>query len=343
MQDFEPNIRALKPAYTRNLLRIVTFAALVPLAFGCGEDPPSFEYPLDDQLRLHHVQARGTHNSYHIAPDPFVLPDWNYTHTPLADQLDAGMRQFELDLYLRADGDGFDVFHIVNLDQGTTCERFRDCLRDLESWSDDHPAHHPIAVMIELKDAFDAATAPDVLALFDEELRSVWRDDRLVTPDLVRGDAATLRDALDAGGWPTLGELRGRALFWLLDRGDFRDVYDAGGTSLAGRPAFTNASAGALDTPVAAITTADDPINGADDIAAAMAANVLVRTRTDVLGDQGYAVDPDRLDAALVSGAHFLSTDDESLQLPEGAPTRCNPISAPSACAAAALEDPAQL
>jgi hypothetical protein len=330
-------------AYTRDLLRIATSVALVAAAGCAGDAPPSFDYPLDGELRLHHVQARGTHNSYHIAPDPFVLPDWNYTHSELGAQLDGGMRQFELDLYLRADGDGLDVFHIVNLDQGTTCERFRDCLAALEQWSGDHPAHHPIAVMIELKDPFDAAPASDVLDLLDAELRSVWPDDRLVTPALVRGDAATIRDALSAGGWPTLGELRGRALFWLLDRGDFRDLYDSGGTSLDGRPMFTNASAGSLDTPVAAITTADDPIDGAGAIAEALAANVLVRTRTDVLGDQGYSIDPARLDAALSSGAHFLSTDDESLQLPDGAPSRCNPTSAPPSCSPAALEDPAQL
>lgn len=326
-------------AYTRYLLRIVTFAGLLA---ACGDGAPSFEYPLDGDLRLHHVQARGTHNSYHIAPDPFILPDWNYTHSDLRAQLDLGMRQFELDVYRRFDGDGLDVFHVVNLDQGTTCERFRDCLRDLESWSHDHPAHHPIAVMIELKDQFEPEIAADLLDLIDAEVRAVWGD-RLVTPDLVRGDRATLREALDADGWPTLGELRGRALFWLLDRGEYRDLYDAGSTSLDGRPMFTNASAGSLDTPVAAITTADDPIAGADAIAEAMAANVLVRTRTDVLGDQGYQVDPDMLDAALASGAHFLSTDDETLTLPEGAPSRCNPINAPAVCTASALEDPAQL
>jgi hypothetical protein len=313
------------------------------LLAACGDDSRSFDYPLDGELRLHDVQARGTHNSYHIAPDPFVLPDWNYSHSDLGTQLDAGMRQFELDVYLRADGEGFDVFHIVNLDDGTTCERFRDCLRDLKRWSDSHPAHHPFAVMIELKDPLDEATVADVLALLDGELLSVWPDDRLVTPELVRGEAATIRDRLDTSGWPTLGELRGRALFWLLDRGGFRDAYDNGGTSLVGRPMFTNASAGALDTPVAAITTADDPIGGADDIAAAIDANVLVRTRTDVLGDEGYSVDPDRLDAALTSGAHFLSTDDENLALPGGAPSRCNPKNAPPSCSPAALEDPEQL
>lgn len=269
-----------------------------------------------------------------------MLIDWDYTHSPLPDQLDLGMRQFELDLYIDAAGEGYDVFHIVNLDQGTTCARLDECLRQIKRWSDDHRAHHPIAVMLELKDPFDPASAGAVLDLVDEVIASVWPADRLVTPDLVRGDAADLRTALAENGWPTLGELRGRALFWIHSGADFRDAYTRGGTSLQGRPAFVRAEA---DAPYAAVRVLDDPIGDAAAIAEAVSANMLVRTRIDVLGDDGFAIDPDKLDAALTSGAHFLSTDDESFEIPSGAPSRCNPSSAPAACVADAVEDPGQL
>lgn len=314
-------------------------SSLVALACD-GGGPPVFDYPLDDQLRLQHVQSRGTHNSYHIAPDPFVLIDWDYTHSPLPEQLDAGMRQFELDLYIDAAGEGYDVFHIVNLDDGTTCARFDECLRQIKDWSDDHRAHHPIAVMLELKDPFDAETAAAALDLVDDVILSVWPEDRLVTPDLVRGDAADLRTAIAADGWPTLGELRGRALFWIHSGPEHRDVYTGGGVSLAGRAAFVRADA---DVPYAAVRVLDDPIADAAAIAEAVAANLLVRTRIDVLGEDGYAIDPARLDAALGSGAQFLSTDDESFTIPAGAPSRCNPATAPEICASEALEDPGQL
>ena len=251
------------------------------------------------------------------------------------------MRQFELDLYIDAAGEGFDVFHVVNLDDGTTCPRLDECLRQIKDWSDDHRAHHPIAVMLELKDPFDADTAETALDLVDEVIRSVWPEDRLVTPDLVRGDAAELRAAITAGGWPTLGELRGRALFWIHSGPEHRDVYTRGGTSLAGRAAFVRAE---FDAPYAAVRVLDDPIADAAAIAEAVAANMLVRTRIDVLDQEdGFAIDPDKLEAALASGAHFLSTDDESFEIPEGAPSRCNPIGAPGVCTSVALEDPDQL
>ena len=55
----------------------------------------------------------------------------------------------------------------------------------------------------------------------DAEIRSVFGDDRLITPDQVQGKAKTLRDGVLAGaklggGWPRLGAARGKKvrLLW---------------------------------------------------------------------------------------------------------------------------------
>jgi hypothetical protein len=312
--------------------------AVAAATMGCGGgDENDFEYPLDDTLRLHELQARGTHNSYHIAPDPFVLPDWNYTHSSLDDQLRGGMRQFELDLNRDAELTGFDVYHIIRLDAATTCARFEDCLAALKDWSDDNRGHHPISVMLEIKDAFQPEVGELYFTRIEEAIASVWPSDRLVTPDLVRAGAATLRDAIVSSGWPTLGELRGRVLFWIHNDGEYRDLYTRGGVGLDGRLAFVRAD---FDAPYAAIRVLDDPIDGAGAIAEAVAANMLVRTRLDVLGEETYELDPDRIAAAEAAGAHFLSTDDEGYMLPGGEPSRCNPVTAQSACTAVAIESP---
>ena len=57
-----------------------------------------------DERRLNHLQAIGSHNSYHVAPPAGLLGTlqkfnkdaaaWNYTHPPLTAQLDGGLRQF---------------------------------------------------------------------------------------------------------------------------------------------------------------------------------------------------------------------------------------------------------
>jgi hypothetical protein len=55
--------------------------------------------PLDGVLRVSHVQAKATHNSYHLMPkDP--IPDWRYEHLPLGEQLaKQGVRGVELDIH----------------------------------------------------------------------------------------------------------------------------------------------------------------------------------------------------------------------------------------------------
>ncbi len=323
------------------MLRGCGWVVTVVLIAGCGEgdEGVSFDYPKDEALAFQHVQGKGTHNSYHIEPASPV-DEWRYTHLPLGQQLeDQGVRQFELDLNVNAFDERFEVYHIVRIDDQTTCFLFTDCLRDLKDWSDDHPAHHPIVVMLELKDGFDEGFADQFFAIFEDELESVWPVSRLITPDFVRGNHATLAEALAERGWPSLGELRGKALFFLLDSGDHRRVYTYGDASLDGRLAFVTAELGA---PYAAIDALDNPIGGRDDIEAAVAANMLVRTRIDgEVTETGPQLDPDRLDAAMAVGAHFLSTDVPATSIGDGTPSRCNPVTAPADCRAADIEDPA--
>ena len=54
----------------------------------------------DHLLRLNHLQMKGTHNSYHLRPDPLVAPDWDYDMPTLTEQLTVhGVRQVELDVH----------------------------------------------------------------------------------------------------------------------------------------------------------------------------------------------------------------------------------------------------
>jgi hypothetical protein len=81
----------------------------------------------DDLIRLNQIQLLGSHNSYHVAPDPRVIDllkaaasafpalagglgdpsSLDYTHAPIPDQLAAGIRTFELDTYADPTGGRF--------------------------------------------------------------------------------------------------------------------------------------------------------------------------------------------------------------------------------------------
>ncbi len=307
--------------------------------------PAPADHAQDDSLRLNHLQARSTHNSYHIETEGNELDDWRYTHLPLDQQLDTqGVRHFELDLRFSQELGVFEVYHLPIIDEQTTCRLLPDCLAAIKGWSDRHCSHHPIVVQLELKDGQQA----DVEAYFAKlhaDLLAVWPPERIITPALVQGDHDSLADALQTEGWPTLGGQRGKVLFMLDDSGAFQEAYTHGHSDLDDRLIFAHASP---DQPFAAVAVLNDPVGGAAAIAEALAAGMLVRTRADAGSVEPLSEDFARQQAALTSGAHFVSTDYPGpvdytsywLDMPEGTPSRCNPVTSPAECEATAIEDP---
>lgn len=380
--------RAGRTRFAAALVAVV-LASLLVLAGGRTDAAPS------EPLRLNHIQVKGSHNSYHVEPPPETLDAYHqiapganpyqlaYTHPPLTEHLELGFRQFELDLFADRDGTlfepvgtpGFKVLHIDAIDEGSQCPLLVDCLAELEAWSDANPRHVPLAVLLEMKEGIIKPTGPttpaDLVAL-DAEIRSVFDDDQLITPDFVRGVGRPggadgegtvypdVESAILDAGWPLLEDVRGRFIF-LLD--NERDDYVNGDPTLAGRVAFPPSSPG---NPDAAFLKMNEP-RGANlaEIQARVAEGYLVRTRGDVPVDTGLTGDDTRLQAALASGAHWVSgdyltpTDYERYDatfaarfdlpfdpdrppyqtvLPGGDPARCNPITAPPGCEASDIE-----
>ncbi|MBN2496938.1 MAG: hypothetical protein JXR96_20270 [Deltaproteobacteria bacterium] len=320
---------------------------LAVLHMACADS----RYPKDDRLDLSCVQARGTHNSYHLEPADPLDPSLRYAHLPLGRQLEEqGVRQLELDLHLRT-GEGFEVFHLpAGLDEETTCLRFTDCLAEIRAWSDANRDHLPLMIWLEPKDQ-DMDWADPALEAFvgrydglEEEILSVFEIDRILTPDELRGEHADLPGAIAADGWPSLGRVRGRVLFAMLDSGEHRSAYTDGAPALQGRLMFVDADD--ADDPAAAVFKLNNPVSDADEIRALVRAGFLVTASVDGI-ERTDEENQARLDAALSSGVHFLSSDlpapvvgrDYFLEIPGGTLARCNPVSAPADCRPEDLED----
>ena len=339
-------------------------------------------YRLDRTLRLDQIQVLGSHNSYHGRPYPQVLAalrnggnagiatTLDYAHAPLPRQFALGVRQIELDVWSDPSGGkfarpsfpiqvgvrlpdepvmrtpGYKVIHQADVDTNSTCLTFVSCIRLVRTWSDAHPAHVPIDIHVEMKD--DRVTEP-MFAALEREIRSVFARDQIVTPDDVRGDAATLGQAVRTHGWPTLGAVRGKVYF-TLDNESFRDAYLSGHPSLRGRLLFTPSSPGQDD---AAFAKLNDPIADASRIKAALAAHMIVRTRADADTFAARANDTRMERAALTGGAQLVSTDYEQpdptigngyiVRIPGGTPARCDPVTGPPGCKPTDVEDPARL
>src|SRR5688572_32416546 len=144
---------------------------------------------MDENLRANDLLSIGTHNSYKGAISDTEMAQLrarsaraatvlDYSHPDLTTQLDAGARQLELDVYYDPQGGrfadplgprtlgqrldaattgeltkpGFKVMHIPDFDFRSVCIRFVTCLQEIEAWSDAHPDHVPIAILINAKD-----------------------------------------------------------------------------------------------------------------------------------------------------------------------------------------------
>jgi len=314
--------------------------------------------------------------------NPEAFKGLDYAHGGLATQLDHGIRQIELDIFadskggryahpfgpklvaeagLPADADpyadgvmlkpGFKVMHVQDIDYVSNCQPFVTCLRIVRDWSNAHPQHVPIFILVETKqDVPDdklpwTAPEPYTSATFDTldaEIRSVFSKDEMITPDEVRGHHRTLNDAILHGAWPTLAEARGKVVF-LMDQKPVGPVYLAGHPGLRGRVLFTNATPG---DPDAALVEEND--GSASEIAELVRKGYLVRTRADADTVEARTNDTRRRDEALKSGAQMVSTDYPafepsrwsaySVALPAGTAARCNPVTASTVCETSLLE-----
>jgi hypothetical protein len=259
-----------------------------------------------DELRYDELQVVATHNSYNLAPtwlqtevirlvEPGEADALQYDHATLTEQLDAGIRSFELDA--RWDGEHFWSVHVPLVGNRATAPDLALGLEEIALWSERHTDHLPISIMVEVKhdytyldprlQDFDAAAADALDALVADTL-----GERLFTP----GD---LDEGLEAA-WPTVGELRDRVLLYFGDNEQVRELYLDGHRDLAGRSLFTSSKTGAPDARFAIIDEPDDPR-----VATALADGVIVRTRADA----DLATGAEQRGAAFASGAQIVSTD----------------------------------
>jgi hypothetical protein len=295
----------------------------------------------------------------------------DYSKPSLTTQLQAGARQIELDYVYDPEGGryahplglkmahdeaeapydsapmmapGMKVMHVPDIDYRSVCPTFVACLKEIRAWSRAHPDHVPILIIMNLKDddikipgatpllKFDAK-AMDAI---DAEIRSVFPQKELITPDDVRGPHKTVREGALAGGFPKLKAARGRIMFAMDEDQAKADLYRGSRTSLEGRAMFVNVDEA---SPMAGYITLNEPAEMKDRIQRDVKAGYIVRTRADADTVEARSNDRSRQAVAFATGAQYVSTDymtpDTRLSsyeahLPGGGTARVNPVRAPA-------------
>ncbi len=315
--------------------------------------------------------------------NPELRVEIDYGHPPLPEQLSRqSIRQIELDchadpaggLYAKPVGlervakaglppvpnhdpegrllrPGIKVMHLPDIDFASSALTLIDALQQVRTWSVKNPRHVPVFIMLELK---EESLGPDLtqsvpfdtaqLANLEKEILSVFPRESILTPDNVRGPAATLPEALRRSGWPRLDAVRGRVMFGLDNEGAVRDRYLEGHRALEGRLIFVSVP---RTNAAAAWMKRNDPIGSFAEIQELVRSGFLVRTRADSGTQEARRNDPRKRERALASGAQFVSTDypepDQRfstycVRLPEGVAARVNPVNQPDQPANQKLE-----
>ena len=299
--------------------------------------------------KLNETQVIGSHNSYKSAmPSPILnylsmvnpaaAKSLEYEHLPLSEQLDLGLRNLELDVFhdptggkyvnpkslsMLPEGNEFDpknelkepgmkLFHVQDLDVQSHHLLFKNALLELKSWSDKHPDHHPIFILINAKDGQVPMTVSPLpftgaaLDSIDLEVRNFLGMDKLITPDQVRGDYESLEKAVLAGNWPELDAVRGKFLFVLDESEEKIRRYLTQKPELKNAVLFVNLKEG---NPEAGFRIINDPISNETYIQDLVRKGYLIRTRADSDTKEARTGDYTKFEKAKASGAQVISTD----------------------------------
>jgi Phosphoinositide phospholipase C, Ca2+-dependent len=306
---------------------------------------------MDANLRLNQLQMVGTAESYKQKPDGALMmlirmggkkdaEALDFGLPPLKSQLDADVRALRFDVAYDPQGGlfknpagagmamdllpdgyakamtkpGFKVIHVLDVDYRSSCPALSDCLAQVAAWSNAHPRHLPIVIVLRTNDAktpMPGATKPlacDEAAMnaLEVEIRAAFGPDQIITPDQIQGQHATLREAVLAHAWPKLGAARGKVIFVLDDSDAKAKAYQGVRKSLEGRAMFVATDEAA---PLAAFLSISDPVKEGLRVQQAVKAGFMVTTRADEETREARANSTARRDGAFASGAQIVETD----------------------------------
>jgi hypothetical protein len=194
------------------------------------------------KLRLNDVRFLATHNSYkqygsasgklmiRLATNKNEANALRYAYKQLTNQLEDGIRSFEIDVRLR--GTTFESLHVPLVDNMSNLINLEKGFRELKLFSDHNPKHFPIITLIEFKDDWTFLD-PKIRKIgdaefsdFDRILKEVFGEKLFRPADFLAATGAkSLPDAVRAG-WPTIESMMGKFIF-IVHSGDFAKRYFA--------------------------------------------------------------------------------------------------------------------
>lgn len=313
----------------RELYMALRHSLLLALTLLCG---------CGDELRLNHIQTRGTMRSYWATPQRAAELGavFEFTHRPIAEQPAAGrIRQFDFELsWVPHDGNFMVRGGNANDDVVSQCRDLGSCLEPLAEWSSRNRAHHAFVILLR-PNLIDNLHEEGALRHLEVIIRQYFDRWQIITPGEVSAGYPNLREAIIDRGWPAIELTRGRTMFVLYDRDRTREAYLSGLNLDPAQPRLLFTLADSHNDPNAGFFSFPTVTAAKQQYIREMVnRGFLVHAITNT---------PEAVDIAIQNGAHFLSTLYPDQLLPRGRipgwPTACNPVTTWQNCEPSMIED----
>lgn len=284
------------------------------------------EKAYEQGVKINEIAVIGTHNSYQLLATPqkraygkvcnvltfgSEFDDIDFEMDTYTQQLETGIRNLEIDIETVDDGKNisFVVTHKPITDNVSSGYDFVKGLEEIVMWSDNNPNHIPIYLLIEPKADVDSVNNMKDFSLeYALELDSVIREtlgERLLTPELVKGDFDSFAEMREADAWPTLREAAGKIIV-LLHPCDVTEQYIDTDSSLSTQVMFPMLRFEDIEKTYASFILDNEPEDAAKNNHITVdEKNLMVRTRADNypdFSDEKYA-------SADICGSHIITTD----------------------------------
>ncbi|MDR1410364.1 MAG: hypothetical protein LBJ12_08955 [Oscillospiraceae bacterium] len=281
---------------------------------------------IQDGVKFNQLRGIITHNSYKQQMPPVSSlifnslyrfgvgrkAEFEYTFQPLSDQLNSGVMGLELDVSYTKEKDGLARFlfcHAPLIDMNSSAIDAAAAFREIALWSQAHPKHLPIVLLLEPKDIsippFKLYGMDDGhLADFDRIVRENLGEALLMPAEMLGGysDFAAMRKA---DGWLPLEKTLGKVIA-LLHPGHVTDAYFALDGTLRTQAMFPALGRNEWENPQASFVLVNDPKEAYDNRAKLIEEqNLIVRSRLDSYPD--YT--PEEYKLCMESGAQWMSSD----------------------------------
>lgn len=207
--------------------RVAALSLALPLAWSSqmafSQENPAFISPASWYTAFNGIAQVACHNCYE--------KQYASTFTSVLDSV----RTVELDFWDQRDAvTGGSAHHwFVRHNPGTLFQSGNDnnctgdgdgtndlkaCLNDIKKWSDSHPGHFPITVILDKKQGWSKESSGRTANDFDNLVGEVFQD-KLYTPgnlaQHIGASTGALQGSLKGKSWPTASQLQGKVLLVL--------------------------------------------------------------------------------------------------------------------------------